>query len=61
MSLDPNRPETAYHLGRLFAALEKVQEDAFRDPVSKKVTINDTIKDRYFGRPRPRQGAFSPV
>ncbi len=42
MSLDPDRPEPAYHMGRLFAALEKAQEDALPG-------INDTIKDRYFG------------
>ncbi len=42
MSLDPDRPEPAYHMGRLFAALEKAQEDA-------QPGINDTIKDRYFG------------
>lgn len=42
MSLDPDRPETAYHLGRLFAELEKTQEDALPG-------INSTIKDRYFG------------
>jgi CRISPR-associated protein Csd1 len=42
MSLDPDRTEPAYHLGRLFAELEKTQEDALP-------RINDTIKDRYFG------------
>lgn len=42
MSLDTDRPEPAYHLGRLFAELEKTQEDALPG-------INDTIKDRYFG------------
>jgi CRISPR-associated protein Csd1 len=42
MSLDPSRPETSYHLGRLFAALEKLQEDALPE-------LNDTIRDRYFG------------
>src|SRR5690606_13419021 len=42
MALDPERPEPAYHLGRLFAELEKSQEDALPG-------INDTIKDRYFG------------
>jgi CRISPR-associated protein Csd1 len=47
MSLDPDRPEAAYHLGRLFAALEKAQEDAFRNE-SGHVTINATVKDRYF-------------
>jgi CRISPR-associated protein Csd1 len=42
VALDETRPETAYHLGRLFAALEKSQEDA-------QPGINATIKDRYFG------------
>lgn len=42
MSLDTERPEAAYHLGRLFAELEKTQQDALPG-------INDTIKDRYFG------------
>ncbi len=42
MSLDPDRPEPAYQMGRLFAALEKAQEDALPG-------LNDTIKDRYFG------------
>ena len=41
VSLDPVRPEPAYHLGRLFAALEKAQEEALPG-------INATIKDRYF-------------
>lgn len=42
MSLDPTRAEPTYHLGRLFAELEKSQEDALPG-------INATIKDRYFG------------
>jgi len=42
MSLDTTRPEPSYHFGRLFAALEKAQEDALPG-------LNDTIKDRYFG------------
>jgi CRISPR-associated protein Csd1 len=42
MALDSDRPEAAYHLGRLFATLEKAQQDALPG-------INDTIKDRYFG------------
>ncbi len=41
VSLDESRPEPAYHLGRLFAALEKAQEDALPG-------LNATIKDRYF-------------
>jgi CRISPR-associated protein Csd1 len=44
MSLDIDRPEPAYRLGRLFAELEKTQEDAARPRM-----INATIKDRYFG------------
>lgn len=42
MSLDVNNKNSAYLLGRLFATLEKVQEDA--NP-----GINATIRDRYFG------------
>ncbi len=43
VALNKDHPEEAYHLGRLFAALEKSQEDAGgRD-------LNSTIKDRYFG------------
>ncbi|MCR6654787.1 MAG: type I-C CRISPR-associated protein Cas8c/Csd1 [Opitutus sp.] len=41
MSLDPARPEPAYRLGRLFAALEKTQEDALPG-------INATIRDRFY-------------
>lgn len=41
VSLDEKRPETAYQLGRLFACLERAQEDALPG-------LNSTIKDRYF-------------
>lgn len=41
VALDPQRPEPAYQLGRLFAELEKTQQDALP-------SVNDTIKDRYF-------------
>jgi CRISPR-associated protein Csd1 len=44
VSLDPLHPKRAYHLGRLFAALERVQEDSERPR-----TINRTIRDAYFG------------
>ncbi|MFC1758906.1 type I-C CRISPR-associated protein Cas8c/Csd1 [Planctomycetota bacterium] len=40
--LDTERTESAYHLGRLFASLERAQEDALPG-------LNATIKDRYFG------------
>jgi CRISPR-associated protein Csd1 len=40
--LDVTRPECAYQLGRLFASLERAQEDALPG-------LNATVKDRYFG------------
>jgi len=42
MSLNKDRPEPAYQLGRLFAALEKTQDDAFKG------SLNASIKDRFF-------------
>lgn len=42
MSLDPNNTNVAYRTGRLFATLEKIQEEA--NP-----GINTTIRDRYYG------------
>ncbi|MBW2186618.1 MAG: type I-C CRISPR-associated protein Cas8c/Csd1 [Deltaproteobacteria bacterium] len=42
MSLDPQRKDSPYLLGRLFATLEKAQEDAIPG-------TNATIKDRYIG------------
>lgn len=43
VSLNQDHPDTAYQLGRLFAALEHIQSDALGSG------INATIKDRYFG------------
>lgn len=40
--LDPDHPSVAYRLGRLFAALEKIQEEA-------QPGINATIRERYYG------------
>ncbi len=40
--LDTERSESSYQLGRLFASLERAQEDALPG-------LNATIKDRYFG------------
>lgn len=54
MSLDPERPEPAYQLGRLFAELEKTQEDALPG-------INDTIKDRYFSAASATPGSVFPI
>ena len=42
MSLDPNNTKVAYRIGRLFAVLEKIQEEA--NP-----GINATIRDRFYG------------
>lgn len=53
MALDPDRPEPAYQLGRLFAELEKTQQDALPG-------INDTIKDRYFGAASATPGSVFP-
>ncbi len=41
VSLDTQRTDPAYRLGRLFAVLEKTQQDAQRD-------INSTIRDRFY-------------
>ncbi len=40
--LDPDNPSAAYRLGRLFAVLERIQEDA-------QPGINATIRERYYG------------
>ena len=42
MSLDVSQPSIGYHLGRLFATLEKIQEEA--NP-----GINATIRERFYG------------
>ncbi len=40
--LDPSNTNAAYRLGRLFAVLEKIQEEASPE-------LNATIRDRYYG------------
>lgn len=42
VSLDPSNTNVGYRLGRLFAVLEKAQQDALPG-------INATIKDRFYG------------
>jgi CRISPR-associated protein Csd1 len=42
VSLDPSNLSPGYRLGRLFAILEKIQEDA-------QPGINTTIRDRFYG------------
>jgi CRISPR-associated protein Csd1 len=53
MSLDITRPEPAYRLGRLFAALEKTQVDALPG-------INATIRDRFYSAASATPGAVFP-
>ena len=53
MSLDPNRTDKAYLLGRLFAALEKTQEDALPG-------INATIRERFYSSASATPGAVFP-
>lgn len=43
MSLDTQAKDSGYRMGRLFAVLEKIQQDAHRG------TLNTTIRDRFFG------------
>ena len=53
VSLDPEYPDPAYHMGRLFAELEKSQKDAL--DISK-----NTIKDRFFGAASATPGSVFP-
>jgi CRISPR-associated protein Csd1 len=53
MALDPARRDTAYRLGRLFAALEKTQVDATEG-------ISTTIRDRFFGTAAATPGVVFP-
>lgn len=45
MALDETNTNIGYRLGRLFAALEKIQQDA----AGRQAKINATIRDRYYG------------
>jgi len=54
VSLDKNHPNEAYHLGRLFAVLEKTQEDGSEGK------LNSTIKDRYFSAASATPGSVFP-
>ena len=53
MSLNPDRTDSAYLLGRLFAALEKTQEDALPG-------INATIRERYYSSASATPGTVFP-
>ena len=53
MSLDTEKPEPAYRLGRLFAALEKTQEDALG-------SINASVRDRFYSSASATPGTVFP-
>ncbi|MCM0759424.1 type I-C CRISPR-associated protein Cas8c/Csd1 [Sporomusa sphaeroides DSM 2875] len=55
VSLQEDKPNQAYQLGRLFALLEKAQRDALGRQ------INATIRDRYFGAASATPGAVFPL
>lgn len=55
MSLDEKNTNTAYRLGRLFAVLEKAQQDALGN------NINATIRDKYFGSASATPAAVFPM
>jgi CRISPR-associated protein Csd1 len=52
--LDPQNPNPAYRLGRLFAALEKIQEESSHG-------INATIRDRFYGAASGTPGTVFPT
>ncbi|NOZ95847.1 MAG: type I-C CRISPR-associated protein Cas8c/Csd1, partial [Acidobacteria bacterium] len=54
VSLDTSRPEPAYRLGRLFAALEKTQQDALGG------NLNATIRDRFYSSASATPAAVFP-
>jgi CRISPR-associated protein Csd1 len=46
--LESKTHDKAFQCGRLFAVLEKIQTDAFKDDEKSKVSINASIKDKFF-------------
>lgn len=54
MALNEQNHDTGYQLGRLFALLEKAQEDASPG-------INSTIRNRYFGAASASPGSVFPI
>ncbi len=49
MSLDKNKTNRGYQLGRLFATLEKLQIEAHRTETEKSSSLNETIRSRFYG------------
>lgn len=54
VSLDPNRKDWPYLLGRLFALLEKIQNEAIPN-------VNATVKDRYLSAAAATPGMVFPM
>lgn len=54
MALDENLNDTGYRLGRLFAVVEKVQEEAVSG-------ANSTVRDRFFSAASATPGRTFPV
>lgn len=46
LMLDPENPQPAYRLGRLFAVLEKIHEEGHREQTGR--SLDKTIRDTYF-------------
>ena len=55
VSLDKNNRNSGYRLGRLFAALEKIQENASGG------NLNATIRDRYYGAASSTPASVFPI
>ena len=54
MSLDPERGDPAYRLGRLFATLEKTQRDALGE------NLNKTVRDSFYSGASSTPGVIFP-
>lgn len=66
MSLDLENNQPAYLCGRLFAVLEKIQQEAYKSDnydkdKDKKDQLNSTIKDRYFSSACSRPAIVFPI
>jgi CRISPR-associated protein Csd1 len=55
--LDPNNLSSAYRLGRLFAVLEKIQEES----AGGRNALNTTIRDRFYGAASSSPGSIFPL
>lgn len=53
--LDPSNTQASYRLGRLFAVLEKIQEESAGG------MLNKTIRDRYYGAASSTPGSVVPL